>query len=135
MTIIYQSTIKNKTKLEYAEKLKTEIVILQNKQLVMLHYILVHSPLPPHAQTTVSFACWLSNTSWETPAALQQALRLILEKLKYYSKVYISRWTTHQNMCLLFYFAAKLRMKQKIYVYNTVLCVKDFTSTVYMVIE
>ena len=79
LTIIYQSTIKNKTKLEYAEKLKTEIVILQNKQLAMLQYIIVHSPLPPHAQSTLSFACWIPNTSWETPTALQQALRLILE--------------------------------------------------------
>ena len=132
----YLSIYHKKTKLKYVEKLTTVIVILQNKQLAMLQYIIiVHSPLPPHAQTTLSFACWLPNTSWETPAALQQALRLVLEKLKYYSKVYISRWTTHQNMCLLFYFAAKPRMKQKIYVYNTVLCVKDFTSTVYMVIE
>lgn len=63
--------------IQSTEKLKSEIVILQSKQPTIWYHIIVHSLLPPHAHTTLSFVCWLPNPSWETLTALQPALWLV----------------------------------------------------------
>jgi hypothetical protein len=70
----WQSTyqiIKNKKKVWICKETKGWNAILR-KQPTMLHHILVSSPIPPHAHTTHSFACWLPNISREMPAVLQQ---------------------------------------------------------------